>query len=413
MHRQLSIATCVFSVLLSLTYAAHSQTFQVLHTFEGSDGISPGALIVDSSGNLYGTAARGAVNNCSTFGCGTVFELSPAPLGWSFNTLYAFKSTTDGWNPAAPLTFGPGGILYGATTDWGLEGGGGTVFQLLPICSDPACKQKLWNKTTLYRYGVCDGAGTNGGLVLDRSGNIYGTTTAMCGFTGQVYELSPAQDLQGLWHRTLVHAFAGPPTDGRWVLGTLLIDHAGNLYGPTYLGGPDDVGTIYRFSPQANSWKEDLLHVFSGLTVIHPIGNLIADSSGAFYGVTYGDQQASIAFKLANVNGSWVLTSLYTFLPGQAQLLNSGLVMDSAGNLYGVGEGGAFGYGAVYKLTNTPNGWSYSALYDFTGGSDGALPFGPLAIDAHGNLYGSANAGGDVTCNNGGGCGTVWMIKAN
>ena len=413
MHRQLLAAIRVFSGLLILVCAAHSQTLQVLHTFEGSDGISPGALVIDATGNLYATAARGAINNCSTFGCGTVFELSPSQSGWSFATLYAFKSTTDGWNPAAPLTFGPGGMLYGATTDGGLEGGGGTVFRLLPICGDPACKQRLWTKTTLYRYGECDGAGTNGGLVLDNSGNIYGTTVAMCGFTGQVYELSPAQGLQGLWRRTLVHAFAGPPTDGRWVLGTLLIDQSGNLYGPTYLGGSDDVGTIYRLSPQGNSWKEDLLHVFTGLTTIHPIGNLISDSSGNFYGIAHGDPSASIAFQLVNLNGSFVFTQLYTFLPGQAQSITSGLVMDSAGNLYGVGDGGAYSYGAIYKLSNTANGWSYSTLYDFTGGSDGALPSGPLAIDANGNLYGSATAGGDPNCNNGAGCGTVWTIKVN
>ena len=251
----------------------------------------------------------------------------------------------------------------------------------------------------------------------DSSSTTQETSTAprsLCAASpGRSTNSSPAQGLQGLWRRTLVHAFAGPPTDGRWVLGTLLIDQSGNLYGPTYLGGSDDVGTIYRLSPQGNSWKEDLLHVFTGLTTIHPIGNLISDSSGNFYGIAHGDPSASIAFQLVNLNGSFVFTQLYTFLPGQAQSITSGLVMDSAGNLYGVGDGGAYSYGAIYKLSNTANGWSYSTLYDFTGGSDGSLPSGPLAIDASGNLYGSATAGGDPNCNNGAGCGTVWTIKVN
>ena len=226
------------------------------------------------------------------------------------------------------------------------------------------------------------------------------------------YLNSPPRGLRGTWTETLLHAFKGPPSDGRWVLGTLLIDQSGSLYGPTYLGGRGDVGTIYRLSQQGNVWKEDLLHVFSGMNVIHPINALIADSSGSLYGVTYGDQQPSIAFKLTNSGSSWVITTLYTFLPGQAQALTSGLVMDAAGTLYGVGTGGAFGYGAVYKLTQTSNGWSYSTLYDFTGGSDGANPSGPLAIDSSGSLYGSASTGGDRNCNPGNGCGTVWVVKA-
>jgi uncharacterized repeat protein (TIGR03803 family) len=112
-------------VLLALPYAAQSQTFQVLHTFKGSDGISPGALTRDAAGNLYGTASTGGIFNCNPFGCGTVFQLSPLPSGWSFAALYEFQSKQDGYAPASPLTLGPGGILYGATVDGGLEGGGG------------------------------------------------------------------------------------------------------------------------------------------------------------------------------------------------------------------------------------------------------------------------------------------------
>ncbi len=365
---------------------------------------------MDSHGDLYGTASRGGIDNCSNFGCGTVFRLSSSQSGWSFTTLYKFQSKTDGWSPASPLTLGPGGTFYGATVDGGIEGGGGTVFRLAPLCTDPGCKQIVWTKATLYRFGQCDGAGTNGGLVLDRSGNLYGTTITMCGTTGQVYELSPAQGLRDGWRKTLLHAFAGPPSDGRWILDTLSIDQSGNLYGPTFAGGTSDAGTVYRLSLQGSTWKEDLLHVFPGENPAHPVGNLIADSSGNFYGIGHGDPGPSIAFKLTNTGDSWVLTTLYTFLPGQAQALSSGLVMDAAGNLYGVGGGGALGYGAVYELTQTPNGWSYSTIYDFNGGSDGASPSGPLTIDAAGNLYGSAAAGGDLNCTPGVGCGTVWVI---
>jgi uncharacterized repeat protein (TIGR03803 family) len=402
----------VFSLLFAIACAGHAQTFQVLHTFEASDGISPGAIISDSAGNLYGTASQGGIDNCSSLGCGTVFELSPSQSGWSFATLYKFQSTTDGWSPAAPLTLGPGKILYGATVDWGIEGGGGTVFRLTSTCTDPGCKMKRWIKDTLYRFGQCDGAGTNGGLVLDNSGNIYGTTITRCGFTGQVFELSPGQGLRGPWNYTLVHAFAGPPSDGRWVLGTPLIDKSGSLYGPTYLGGLNDVGTIYRLSRQGNAWREDLLYVFRGLNFIHPVDVLISDSSGSFYGVAHGDPPTSVVFKLTNTGDTWEITQLHAFLAGEAQALSSAVVMDAEGNLYGVGiGGGAFGYGAIYKLSQTQNGWSYSTLYDFAGGSDGRNPQGPLVMDGNGHLFGTAAAGGDLNCSHGGGCGTVWMLS--
>jgi hypothetical protein len=401
----------IFSVLLTLAAAAQAQTFQVLHTFEAADGIAPGALALDATGNLYGTASRGGVDNCSNFGCGTVFELSPSQSGWSFATLYEFQSESDGWNPASPLTIGPGGSFYGATTDGGIEGGGGTVFRIAPICSDPSCKRITWIKATLYSFGKCDGAGTNGGLVLDKAGNLYGTTIAACSHRGEVYELSPAQGLQNKWNKTVVHAFAGAPSDGAWVLDTLLIDSSGNLYLSTFSGGNSNVGTIYRLTQQGNSWQEDLLHVFSGLDIIHPINSLIADRAGNLYGVTYGDQQPSVAFTLTSYQNSWIFAELHAFLPGEAQALTSGLVTDAAGNLYGAGDGGAHGYGAVYKLTQTSNGWSYSTLYDFTGGPDGSNPQGPLVLDGNGHLFGAAASGGDTACNLGTGCGTVWMIS--
>ena len=86
--------------------------------------------------------------------------------------------------------------------------------------------------------------------------------------------------------------------------------------------------------------------------------------------------------------------------------------MDGAGNLYGILPcGGSNGPGVIFKLTNTENGWVYTSLHDFTGGTDGASPSGYVSIDNDGTLYGSAQAGGDMNCNGGVGCGVVWMIK--
>ena len=107
-----------------------------------------------------------------------------------------------------------------------------------------------------------------------------------------------------------------------------------------------------------------------------PIGNLIFDGSGDLYGVTNGDSQPSGVFEMASANcGEGAVEPLFAF-PEQGAGLASGLVRDSAGNLYGAAPLGGNGYGSVYKLTSTGNGWSYFSLHDFTGGTDGAHPQG-------------------------------------
>jgi uncharacterized repeat protein (TIGR03803 family) len=415
-------STCALNLMLTvllaaLTASANAQTFHLLHTFEGTDGLAPAGLTMDQGGNLYGAAAEGGIHNCpapNNAGCGAIFELFKA--NWSFKTLYQFQSRTDGWSPNSPLTLDATGNLYGTTLDGGIEGGGGTVFRVWPTCYDLGCNQIAWKKTILYRFGQCDGAGTTGGLVFDNAGNLYGTTVEFCGqHTGEAYELSPAQNLNGTWNMTRQYVFYGPP-DGRWPVGPMVFDHAGNLYGSTLGGGNSDLGTAYRLSPAGKAWSECVLYNFTGAADGRkPIGNVIFDRSGNLYGVTNGDSQPSGVFELPPAGcGQGAVTPLFDFVPGEGAYLASGLVMDAAGNLYGAAPlGGAYGYGSVYKLTPISDGWSYSSLHDFTGGSDGSSPQGPLVLDSFGNLFGSAAAGGDLGCHSGIGCGTVWVIKLN
>jgi uncharacterized repeat protein (TIGR03803 family) len=417
MKAKSTVTLAALALLLAMAPSANAQTFQLLHTFEGTDGAGPGALAIDAGGNLYGGATGGGIHNCSSPGnfCGTLFELANNNSSFVFHPLYQFQNDQDGFSPNSPLTIGPGPMLYGSTLDGGIEGGWGTVFRLRPACKDLGCNQIVWNKTILYRFGQCDGAGTNGGLVFDNAGNLYGTTVTMCGNTGQVYELSPAQNLNGTWNKTLVHAFQGPPNDGRWPEAPVTFDQAGNLYGTTLGGGNSDLGTVYRLSRAGNVWTECLLYSFTGMADGRkPISSVIFDGSGDLYGTTNGDWQPSSVFELAPSGcGSGTVTPLFDFLPDQGADLASGLVMDSAGNLYGAAPfGGEYGFGSIYKLTFTGNGWSYSSMHDFAGGSDGSSPQGPLVL-YHGYLYGSAAAGGDLGCNSGMGCGTVWTIALN
>ena len=74
-----------------------------------------------------------------------------------------------------------------------------------------------------------------------------------------------------------------------------------------------------------------------------------------------------------------------------------------------ISSDGAYGYGSVFKLTPQYGGWTYTDLHDFTGGTDGAYPYGGLVLDANGNLYGTTPRGGNPNyCFDG--CGVVFEI---
>ncbi len=105
-------------------------------------------------------------------------------------------------------------------------------------------------------------------------------------------------------------------------------------------------------------------------------------------------------------NGSWNFVLLHSF---GFHALPSGLTRDSAGNLYGATyAAGAFGYGAIFKLTPSQGGWVYTSLHDFTNGADGANPVSGVILDGNGNIYGTASQGAQQACFYG--CGTVWEI---
>jgi hypothetical protein len=414
---QTLIFAAVFMLIATVPFA-QAQNFQVLHTFEGPDGSVPSALAIDKSRNLFGVTSGGGTHTCTSFigptGCGTAFELSNVNSLWIFNSIYQFQSNTDGWDPAGPVTLGTGGLVFGVTDDGGKETGPGTAFSLRLVCGDAQCNLKFWKKTTLNRFGGnqgCDGWSPNPGLVLDGSGNLYGTTYLGCPLgNGVVYELSPAQSLDGTWKQTILHHFQGPPNDGNFALGGVIFDRYGNLFGTTKNGGVRDAGTAYQLTPNGSGWTETVIWNFNGPD--EPIGSFVFGTYGnGPFGVTCTgwpsclQADVIVGFKFEN---SWSFPTIYEF-NGPAQTgTPSALSHDSSGNLYGtLDTGGVYGQGNVFELIN---GETYIDLYDFTGGSDGAGPAGPPVFDANGNLYGSANLGGDLTCNPPQGCGTVWML---
>lgn len=125
---------------------------------------------------------------------------------------------------------------------------------------------------------------------------------------------------------------------------------------------------------------------------------MILDHDGNVYGTTEtgGSGIYGTAFKLTAATG-YAKTILYNFLgsrTGDAGFPN-GLIFDSSGNLYGTSQaGGPNNSGTIFRLTNEFGTWRETVLYNFTGGKDGSVPFVPMTIDAHGDLYSSTTWGG-------------------
>lgn len=344
-------AACGFAFISFFTLtAAYGRGYSVLYQFQGgTDGEGPvGRLIIDKQGNLYGTTQYGGSNqSCDGYtGCGTVFKLAP---DGTKTVLYAFTGGADGAFPRAGLTRDAAGNLFGTAAYGGGGGcdyGCGTVFRLAP------------DGTFMVLHAFTDsGDGGNpfGGLVKAGRGHYYGTASDESGhcYCGTVFRASNSGGFKALY------AFTGG-NDGGVPLGTLIEDAAENLYGVTLSGGLYEWGTVYTLAPDGT---ETVLHAFTdGGDGAWPVGGLITDDMGNFYGTT-----------------------------------------DAGGDSCGQND---WGCGTLFRLT--PDG-TFSVLYTFTGGNDGALPNGPLIVDAKGDFYGTTSQGGQCG-NNLGGCGTIFKL---
>jgi uncharacterized repeat protein (TIGR03803 family) len=406
-RRKISIATTALCVMLlvltSLTISQAASQKRTLHTFNGKNGNQPlSGVISDSAGNLYGTTYWGPLG-------GAVFELTPgAKGGWIGKLLHVFDDN-DGNLPYSGVVMDGAGNLYGTTNTGGLSCQCGDVFELIPGTGGH------WTEKVLHYFqNTGDGYGPLGGLLLDASGNLYGTTEGYGVGTyanGNVFKLSPGAN--GHWKETVLYDFKNPP-DGTNPFGTLIADSAGNLYGTTRWGGtggcfnPTGCGTVFELSPSGNGhWTEKVLHSFdnNGQDGLAPETGLVLDASGNLYGTTagggVGNNGWGSVFELTpEGKGQWTEKILYTFTDGPDGSYPSGpLIFDKAGNLYGVaGNGGTGcnnGCGVVFELMPDGHGqWTEKVLYTFLTPTDGDVPIGPLILDNSGNLFGTTYAGG-------------------
>jgi len=419
--------------VFKLTQVNHKWTSSLVYAFPpGSEGLDPRAgLVADSAGNLYGTTGTGGKNDCSSGGdgangCGTVFELkSQSGGGWKGILLHTFSGISDGAGPAANLISDASGNLYGTTSNGGSANCigffapcGGTVFELSPTAQG-------WKETVLHTFHVKpgnqngDGGRPLSGLVMDSSGNLYGTTSLGGSHSsnctsyqyigcGTVFKVSP--DGTGKWKEELLYVFQGG-SDGNGPLSTLVFDGAGNLYGTTCGGGTNGEGTVFELSPTSGGkWKESTLYSFQGYRSGDgscPYAGVIFDPNGNLYGTTYqggnitnscSNGGCGVVFELSPAGGVWKETVLLAFQGTEGSNPNGGLTFDAAGNLYGSApyNGADYGIlgGVVFELSPGSKGWTEHVLHHFGTGLDGIGPNGTLILDAAGNVFGTTGSGG-------------------
>jgi uncharacterized repeat protein (TIGR03803 family) len=292
--------------------------------------------------------------------------------------LYSFKgATADGGYPPAGVTLDAAGNIYGTT--W--KGGAvnlGTVFEL-----------SKHGETLMHSFRGPDGEEPQTGLIRDAAGNLYGTTTVGGGLScfGAVFKVSRTGK------ETVLHCFAGQPTDGALPLAGLARDQKGNLYGTTSLGGANSVGIVFMLDPAGN---ETVLHSFAGGSIggtdgADPIGGLISDPAGNLYGATFGGgpKNAGIVYKIDASGNETVIYSFTGTPDGQYPMGN--LARDPAGNLYGVTNvGGINNLGSLFKVDSTGK---ETVLHSFGLAGDCEAPQAGVIRDAQGNLLGTANGG--------------------
>ena len=415
----LSLGTLAATILSGGTAQARNRAYQVIHKFQGGiDGWFPvGVPAVAKNGDLYGVT-----NGGGTSIYGTVFKLTaPRTRGgtWRKTVLYDFPGGKRG-GPVL-VVIGPDGNLYGVDSAQ-------SIFEL----KAPTSRNGAWKYVLLYALnGTSDGADVQG-LTFGADGNLYGAAglggDLGCGHggCGTIFELKRPAQQGGKWRFRVLYTFDGSGNNGAEPFAGVTFDEKGNLYGTTNYGGTFGYGVAYRLAPPAKkgqSWIETVLYSFNPSNNIgsSPEGPVIFDGSGNMYGTTAfgGDLNCAGGFGCGVVyelspptqkGRDWTYTTLYAFTGGNDGAIGgSALLFDSEGNLYGTTTEGYTFAGTAFRLSPPANGggpWTETTLHGFTGkNGDGAVPTG-LAWGKWGDLYGVTQEGGLCQA-----CGTAFEVR--
>jgi hypothetical protein len=414
MNRLISLLSPICLLACLVVPATQAQVETILYTFNLANGTAypEGTPVLDKSGNLFGVTTQGGA-----YVLGAAYQLTPSNTGWIETTVYSFCPSRgpcpDGSAPLSLISDGENfyGTALGGNSGCG-NNGCGVVFELTHSGS-------TWTESVLYTFsGGRDGAFPIGSLVFDKQGNLYGTTqwggTGGCHIgivpgCGTVFELTPVAG--GGWTETVLHSFQG--LDGDNPLAGLILDATGNLYGTTAGVSATDPGLVFRLAHTANGWKQNILYRFTGgVDGSNPEGSLIFDKSGNLFGTTqyggtgncthFGYSGCGVVFQLSLVNGRIRQTVIHDFQGGSNDGAGpvAGLIFDKLGGMDGTtasgGNDGFSGCGTVFRITEGVSGKVQETLihrFDPSTG-DGCGPSAGFATDSAGNLYSTTYNGG-------------------
>jgi len=420
----LRAGTCLitgFAGLAACIAPTTAATFTDLRSFCSQTGCPDGnyptaTLVADSAGDLFGTTALGG-----TAAWGTIFEFVPnGKGGYKFKLLHSFcaqANCADGSDPIAGLVIDSAGNLYG-TTKFGGAQNGGTAFEL--VRSGGKKHFKLLHSFCAQGLACADGSlpmyegltyqGAATGMPYDGTSPLYGTTLYggenNAGFSGTVYELKPGSGKK--WKERVIYQFFAQTNcvDGSQPHNGLVVDASGNLYGITYGGGSSNGdGTVFELSPGKGAWSETVLYNFCSQANCadgaNPESVLALDASGDLLGTATsgGANQEGVLYSLVPNGGSSQYSVLYNFC-SQANCADGTspmgrLALNAAGDIFGTAlAGGSANFGTIWELS----AGTLTVLHTFCSGggncADGQWPVGGIMLDTSQNLFGTASEGG-------------------
>jgi uncharacterized repeat protein (TIGR03803 family) len=327
--------------------------------------------------------------------------------GGSYRVLYAFGGPPgDGSDPESGVLVDKSGRIFGTTEHGGAFIDDGSTDGTLYELEGSGSS---YSETFVHSFSCAvDGCKPYDPPIEDRRGNLFLTTSGSAigdADNGAAVEFSPEGSSYGV---ARVFGFSGTVGSGE---SASFLEVKKKLYTVTVGGGAYSVGNIIRLTPR---FRESDLYDFGGSQADgkYPDGPLVADPSGALYGTTNSGGQLSngIVFKFVSGSGGGE-SVLYTFQSGGGTGPSGGVILDRAGNLYGTTQGaGRYGQGVVYKLSPASGGYTETVLHAFLGNSDGSYPVGPLVLKGD-LLYGATSNGGAGNCTYG--CGTLFRVSTS
>jgi uncharacterized repeat protein (TIGR03803 family) len=262
-----------------------------------------------------------------------------------------------------------------------------------------------------------DGSGPQGLVLVDQAGNVYGSTPyganrgGICAALGGCGMVFRAVNRNGAFVYNPLYLFHG--NDGAQPYAGVVVGPNGVVYGTTLSGGGtgcggNGCGVVFKLTPASMfcrmafcSWDETVIYNPSGSGPSGFFSTVMVDNAGNLYGESFsgGSFGSGTVYKLSpSGGGNYTETTLYSFTGGaDGGKPMSEVAIDAAGNIYGTAAfGGADGNGTVFKLVRSAGGYTFQLLYSFTGGADGAVPQGNVVLDRAGNLYGASGEGGGI-----------------